>query len=246
MPDPKFVNPNPGFCRECGEDISALGRMRQYCDEHRPEQKKKAPPSKAAKRATTNLTTTPVRIAKDVADAALPAGGGRGGGAKKAPTVDQTSKVFGRILMYVTILIAMRLVQGDPGLPSDEAREAQAQELQLDEAEATRMIRPLARFVTPLGFWRSYGGHIIENADIIDCIAALYDYFSSVAKYSAQRKQRIASTQPQLMASRPAPPAGPAPQHSNGNYATEEPESYLGQGRVMSRSDIQAMRRGEQ
>lgn len=211
-----------GHCTKCGVEVA---KNRYYCDEHRPPKtvaNAKAKATKAAARATEIITTEPSQAATHIAAAATPQGGGRG--ATKAPTVDATAKVLGRILMYVTIIIAMGLVARDPTLHNEAEREAQVEQLRLDEDQATKMLHPVARFITPTKMWSTYGGHLIANADVIDALAALYDYFSGLARY---RRERLARSPVDVASS---PIVAPAP---NGEVVP------LMEGRVLSRHDLQ-------
>lgn len=241
MPVPPGFEPeNRGKCKTCSIDIP---KNRYYCDEHRPALMPKKPTA-AQKRAKANLDKPAVtKIGAAATDIAKGAGGGKApsGGAKKAPTVDATAKVMGKVLMYVTILIAMRLVSSDPDLRTDADREAQAQEIQLDEAQAQAMIHPIARFVTPLGFWRAYGGHVIDNADIIDCVASIYDYFSGLARYSASLRRRRLELDSIPVASRPAMPAHMPVQSTNGVVAEPE-EIDSREGRVVTGAEVRRMK----
>lgn len=223
IPD-RFSPDKRGHCVECGVEV---GKNRYYCDTHRPAKKTAKPKAeREAERAAANLAT-PVQVPGHVAAAALPAGGGRG--TVKAPTVDATAKVLGRLLMYVTIIIAMGLVGRDPTLSTEAEREAQVEQLRLDEDQATKMLHPVARFITPTRVWGTYGGHLIANADVIDALAALYDYFSTLARY---RRERVARSPIEVTASRA--PAAVAP----GALPTTNGQLVEPTGRVLSRRDV--------
>ena len=238
-----MLNPTPGKCRNPDCTV-VVKHPRQYCDAHKPDPLTTHKKRKKAQVAA-NLAT-PIKIPGDIAAA----GQGRAGAGsptepKKAPTVDATARVLGRIWMYVTILVAMRLVQGDPELPTETARQAKADELALDQDQAVAMIHPLARFITPMGFWRSYGGQLIANADVIDCIAAMYDYLSGVARYSSERRRRrqeLAALPARSYPSQPVAPTPPAASLSTPSMNGETPDAILGQGVVVSRS---MLRRGD-
>ncbi len=218
---PKF-KAGRGHCVECGAEAP----NRFYCDQHRPAKVNKTKAQRAADKAQATLAT-PVQVPGQVAAAGLPAGGGKG--TVKAPTVDATAKVLGRILMYVTIIIAMGLVARDPTLRTEAEREAQVEQLRLDEDQATKMLHPVARFLTPTKMWSSHGGHLIANADVIDALAALYDYFSGLARYRRERLGRL----PVDVTSRPAPSLPPTMPYVPENGQVPERE-----GRVVSRHDL--------
>jgi len=170
-----LLNPTPGKCRKCGVDVT---HPRQYCDDHRPAP---PPPRKArdAKRARDNVEATKVRaIASDVMQSA---------GQPKRASVDATSKLIGKILVYLTIFIAMALVRGDPSLENEEQQEAQVDALQLHEDDAKAIAHPLARALHPTKLWQRYGPALIEHSDVLDAIAALYDYGSGLARYQRRR-----------------------------------------------------------
>jgi hypothetical protein len=180
MPDATaLLNPNPGKCRECGIDVTGLGRGRQYCDEHRPDPRRKSKATQQRKIAK----ATPVKVVTDIGQAA-------GSRVPKAPSVEQTTKVLGRILVYITIFVAMALVSGDPGLLSEEDQERQVGELQLKDEDARSIVHPIARVLTPTKLWARYGGSIIEHSDVLDALVNLYDYASSLARYKRQRTRR--------------------------------------------------------
>lgn len=243
-PQVRLTNPTPGKCRQCGTDVP---HPRQYCDEHRPAQRKrKLKAQQAQGRASQNLAT-PVHIPTDIAGAARPPEGGKGRGRGKpvkAPTVDATAKVLGRTFMYVTLLIAARLVTKDPAFSGvdEHTREEQVHRIAMDEAQATNAIHPLARFLTPLGVWQAYGGHVIENADIIDCIVALYDYFSGLAQYAAavrSRRLEAANANANAIPARSWPVPSPQPvQETNGHIVEPVGMEDERQGRVLSYKDL--------
>ena len=183
-----LLNPNPGHCRTCGEEVKA---PYQYCAAHRPIKK---PPQRATKkqasadRAHRNVTATPISIPGDIAAAGGKAE--RGASRKTAPSVDQTARVLGRVLLYITVLIAIRLVSGDPDLHTEAEQEDLAKQLQLDDDQAKAIIHPIARLIQPTKLWATWGGYIIEHADVMDAAVALYEYGSTLVKYSRDRKSR--------------------------------------------------------
>ena len=233
MPIPTaFTAENRGHCATCHIEVA---KNRFYCDEHRPKaaeatarSKAKARAQREAAKATEIITTEPSQAATHIAAAATPQGGGRG--APKAPTVDATAKVLGRIFMYITIIIAMGLVSRDPTLHTEAEREAQVEQLRLDEDQATKMLHPIARFITPTKMWSTYGGHLIANADVIDALAALYDYFSGLARYRRERLAR-APAPVDVASTRVYRPVAP---EENGQVVLPPME-----GRVLSRHDLQ-------
>jgi hypothetical protein len=236
-----LLNPNPGHCRTCGE---AVKHPNQYCDAHRPAKK---PPARATKkqasadRAHKNVTATPISIPGDIAAA----GGKSERGAarrirKSAPSVDQTASVLGRVLLYITVLIAIRLVSGDPDLHTEAEQEDQAKQLQLDDDQAKAIIHPIARLIQPTKLWATYGGYIIEHADVMDAAVALYEYGSTLVRYTRDRKSReLAHLNGSAVPVQSAPIFRDAP---NGNAAPTYGEFVPGTGVLMTRDAVRKMR----
>lgn len=183
----RLVNPTPGKCRTCGKDVR---HPRQYCDEHRPASAQKVPKQQGrAKRQRDTAKSGSARAV--VSDALNPPDSP----APKRTTVDSTSKLLARLLVYVTIFIAMYLVSSDPDLLSDEQKEAQVEELQLHEEDARSIAHPIARALHPTAIWQKYGAVLVEHSDVLDAVAALYDYGSGLARYQRRRGRASAARQ---------------------------------------------------
>lgn len=183
----RLVNPTPGKCRTCGKDVR---HPRQYCDEHRPVSHHKTPKQAGtAKRQRDTAKTGSARAI--VSDTIAP----KGEATPKRTTVESTSKLLARLLVYVTIFIAMYLVSSDPDLMTDEQKEAQVEELQLHEEDARSIAHPIARALHPTALWQRYGAALVEHSDVLDAVAALYDYGSSLARYQRRRGRAQAARQ---------------------------------------------------
>lgn len=186
-------NPNPGHCRTCDADLAALGLnpMRQYCDEHRPERKRPGSSGGSTRRSTERVTPTQIgeqsaaetvrEITRDISSSKIP----------KKPTVEATTKVVGKLVYYLFLVVVMSLVGSDPTL-NDEQQEAVAGELSLSNEDAEAIARPLARLLTPTGFWQKTGPSIIENSDVVDALVAAYNAASGIFHYQRERKRREA------------------------------------------------------
>jgi len=167
-----------GICKVCGTEIA---KTRFYCDDHRPEKRTPAPRNSVKQRKIAKAT--PIKVVTDVGAAA-------GSRPPRTPTLDATTKVLARLLVYITIFVAMALVSGDPGLQSEEDQERQVGELQLTDENARAIAHPIARALTPTKLWARYGGAIIEHSDVLDALVNLYDYASALARYRRARVRR--------------------------------------------------------
>jgi hypothetical protein len=109
--------------------------------------------------------------------------------ATKRPTVEGTTKLFAKVLLYLSVIIAMWLVSSDPGLGTDEDKERQVRELQLDDEQASAIAHPLARFINTTAVWQRVGPKLIEHSDVLDALVAIYDWAASLARYQRHRKR---------------------------------------------------------
>jgi hypothetical protein len=115
--------------------------------------------------------------------------------ATKRPTVEGTTKLFAKVLLYISVIIAMWLVSSDPRLGTDEEKERQVRELQLDDEQASAIAHPLARFINTTSVWQKVGPKLIEHSDMLDALVAVYDWAASLARYQRHRK-RLQSSPP--------------------------------------------------
>ena len=193
---PRIDPSERGKCQKCGEKIAG---NKFYCDAHRPEKAPRKPPQRTKKAVETVQAEPVTAIATAVADA--------GAGirpSKKGPTADQTAKVLGRVLVYISALLVMSLIANDPDVGSEEDYEALAASLTLTDSQAVAIMHPVSRILTPTAMWQKYGGTVIENSDILESIVAVYDYMSGLVRYKRERARREALRRGQI--AQPAPP----------------------------------------
>ncbi|MGC8628578.1 MAG: hypothetical protein ACP5VR_13720, partial [Acidimicrobiales bacterium] len=156
---------------------------RQYCDEHRPKQRQR---KKRSPVQTVRGERPVTAVVSDVAKAT---------GAAKRATVDATAKLFSKLAVYASVILAMAIISGDPALTTDEDQERQVSELQLSDEQARAITHPLARLVTPTRMWQKVGPGLIENSDAFDALVALYDWASSLWRYKRERARREQAAQ---------------------------------------------------
>lgn len=215
-----MINPHPGHCRVC--DVAVSG-AKQYCEEHRPPPGRNRRPAESAEpepvtSSTSSTSSTPT--ARDVVHA-LPT-------PPKRVTQDATAKFFATILFYLALFIVMGFV--DRAVPDEpeERKEAHVADLQLSKEDATKLARPLARLITPIGVWQRVGPALVGNTDAIDALVVMYDWLSALIRFRrrAGRADRTA----------PAPVMEPA---MNGAGWHASPEW----GKMPTPADIERIRK---
>ncbi|MDA8385414.1 MAG: hypothetical protein M0Z88_04035 [Actinomycetota bacterium] len=196
------ATPAPGLsCTICGKTANSRGEPFTEASLHghtirhgsgdgaakgrpdKPKGRKPASGATADKARGAVTGATPVRAAfQDIADTVPPG--------KSVPNLEQTSKLFGKILLYLSVLIALALIKGDPMAEDDRAKDELVARLQLDGDQSRSIMHPVARLVQPTKVWHNYGRQVIEHSDMLDAAVAIYEWSSELARYKADRAKR--------------------------------------------------------
>jgi hypothetical protein len=168
-----MINPHPGHCRVC--DTAVTG-AKQYCEEHRPPPgRNRRPTERPEAEPVTSSAGSASPTARDVLHALPPP--------PKRVTQDATAKFFATVLFYLALFIVMGFV--DRAVPDEpeERKEAHVADLQLSKEDATKLARPIARLITPIGIWQRVGPALVGNTDAIDALVVLYDWLSALVRF---------------------------------------------------------------
>jgi hypothetical protein len=214
-----MINPHPGHCRVCDGPVSGA---KQYCDEHRPPPRepghRRRPDGPEAEPVTSSAGPASPS-ARDVVHALPPP--------PKRVTQDATAKFFATILFYLALFIVMGFV--DRAVPDEpeERKEAHVADLQLSKEDATKLARPLARLITPIGVWQRVGPALVGNTDAIDALVVMYDWLSALVRFRRRAGRHEAPTAPLV-----EPAMNGAGWHASPNWGT-----------MPSQSDIERIRK---
>lgn len=205
----------------CGEP--AFHSFATYCETHKvatPSHQKKTPTQRgkgrgAGRKAPSEVVQGPAPVAValgDLADELRP-------GKKGPPSQDETNRVLARVCLYLSIFIALALIRGDPAVETDEQKDELLAALQLDSDQSKAIVHPFSRLLVDLKVWKDHGRQVVEHADVIDAIAAAYEWGSSLARYQRGKARRLRE-EPVGGAPRgpaPWPPTPPPPPATNGH-----------------------------
>lgn len=169
-----MINPHPGHCRVC--DAAVTG-AKQYCEEHRPApgRSHRRTSERPAAEPVTSSTGSAAPTARDVVHALPPP--------PKRVTQDATAKFFATVIFYLCLFVVMGFV--DRAVPDEpeERKEAHVADLQMSKEDATKLARPIARLITPIGIWQRVGPALVGNTDAIDALVVMYDWLSALIRF---------------------------------------------------------------
>lgn len=180
-----------GVCRVCGEP--ARKKSAFYCLEHAPVKP--------------DRVTTPPRDRKrpaevpeiiEVIDKATPTRA-----TASAPGQREWGKLLGEIIGYLSVMVAVRMVDHRVEKVGLEQAEAMATDLALSDDEAEKISKPLSRILARSALNKRYGRSIMDNADVLQAFFVLKDFYDRCQPYMAEKREIRKLEQ---MAQRPSPP----------------------------------------
>lgn len=174
-----------GTCPECNEEVPPRGRMAPKAvmglhlrNEHGIEGTARKKKKRSKKDSASDSNVRPLSL---ISDAAAVAKG------KNAPTADQLERTFAKLYGYATYGAWSLILDGDPNIVNETQHEAALDILAPTSEQALATVKPLARVAAKTALNKRFGRGLVDNADLVDCVAAIFEQARNARAYFAAR-----------------------------------------------------------